>query len=63
MIPLYFNKNNIPDVALVLNEIDGKCYQARTCLSMKMAYIDARIILSLMCSGYPLIQLMQEKEE
>ena len=44
MIPLYFNKNNIPDVALVLNEIDGKCYQARTCLSMKMAYIDARII-------------------
>lgn len=44
MIPLYFNKNNIPDVALALNEIDGKCYQARTCLSMKMAYIDARII-------------------
>ena len=44
MIPLYFGKSNKPDVALVLDRMKGNYYQATTCLSMDMAYMDARII-------------------
>lgn len=44
MIPLYFGKSDKPDVALVLDRMKGKYYQATTCLSMDMAYMDARII-------------------
>lgn len=44
MIPLYFGKSDIPDVALVLDRMKGNYYQATTCLSMDMAYMDARII-------------------
>lgn len=44
MIPLYFGKSEKPDVALVLNRMKGNYYQATTCLSMDMAYMDARII-------------------
>lgn len=44
MIPLCFNKNDIPDVALVLDKRNGNHYQARTCLTMEMAYMDARLI-------------------
>lgn len=44
MIPLYFGKSDTPDVALVLDRMKGNYYQATTCLSMEMAYMDARII-------------------
>jgi hypothetical protein len=44
MIPLCFNKDNTPDVALVLEKRSGKHYQAKTCLTMEMAYMDARLI-------------------
>ena len=44
MIPLYFGKSGTPDVALVLDRMKGNYYQATTCLSMEMAYMDARII-------------------
>lgn len=44
MIPLYFGKSDKPDVALVLDRMKGNYYQAATCLSMDMAYMDARII-------------------
>lgn len=44
MIPLYFGKNDTPDVALVLDRMKGNYYQATTCLSIEMAYMDARII-------------------
>lgn len=44
MIPLYFGKSDTPDVALVLDRMKGNYYQAATCLSIDMAYMDARII-------------------
>lgn len=44
MIPLCFNKNDIPDVALVLDKRSGNHYQAKTCITMEMAYMDARLI-------------------
>ena len=44
MIPLCFSKDDNPDVALVLDKRSGKHYQARTCLTMEMAYMDARLI-------------------
>lgn len=44
MIPLCFSKDNTPDVALVLDKRNGNHYQARTCLTMEMAYMDARLI-------------------
>lgn len=44
MIPLCFGKTDKPDVALVLDKMKGNYYQAATCLDMKMAYMDARLI-------------------
>ena len=44
MIRLYFGKSNTPHVALVLDKMKGNYYQAATCLDMKMAYMDARLI-------------------
>lgn len=44
MIPLCFNPNDVPDVALVLEKRKGNHYQAKTCLTMEMAYMDARLI-------------------
>ena len=44
LVPLYFGKNKNPDVALVLNLMKNGYYQATTCLSMEMAYMDARLI-------------------
>lgn len=44
MIPLYFGKNDRPDLALVLSKMPGGYYQAHTCLTMDMAYLDARLI-------------------
>lgn len=44
MIPLCFTKEDKPDVALVLDKRKGNHYQAKTCLTMEMAYMDARLI-------------------
>lgn len=44
MIPLCFGKTDEPDLALVLSKMPGGYYQAHTCLSMEMAYLDARLI-------------------
>lgn len=37
--------SNIPDMALVVYKIDHKSYSARTCLTLKMAYNNARLIV------------------
>lgn len=34
-----------PDLALVIYKVDGKTYCARTCLTLKMAYTNARLIV------------------
>ena len=44
MIPLCFTKDDKPDIALVLEKRKGNHYQAKTCLTMEMAYMDARLI-------------------
>lgn len=44
LVPLCFGKTDKPDVALVLDRMKGNYYQATTCLSMEMAYMDARLI-------------------
>ena len=44
LVPLCFGKDDNPDVALVLNLMKNGYYQATTCLSMEMAYMDARLI-------------------
>ena len=44
MIPLCFTKDDKPDIALVLEKRRGNHYQAKTCLTMEMAYMDARLI-------------------
>ena len=44
LIPLYFGKNKNPSIALVLNLMKNGYYQATTCLSMEMAYMDAKLI-------------------
>ena len=44
LVPLYFGNNKIPSVALVLNLMKNGYYQATTCLTMEMAYMDARLI-------------------
>ena len=44
LVPLCFGKDNKPDVALVLDLMKNGYYQATTCLTMDMAYMDARLI-------------------
>ncbi len=44
LVPLCFGKDDNPDVALVLDLMKSGYYQATTCLSMEMAYMDARLI-------------------
>lgn len=44
LVPLCFSKEDIPDVALVLDLKNNGYYQAATCISMEMAYMDARLI-------------------
>lgn len=44
LVPLCFSKDDNPDVALVLDLMKNGYYQATTCLSMEMAYMDARLI-------------------
>lgn len=44
LVPLCFGRDDNPDVALVLDLMKNGYYQATTCLSMEMAYMDARLI-------------------
>lgn len=44
LIPLCFGKTDTPDLALVLTKMDGGYYQGHTCLTMEMAYKNARLI-------------------
>lgn len=44
LVPLCFGKDDNPDVALVLDLMKNGYYQATTCLSMEMAYMDARLV-------------------
>lgn len=44
LIPLYFEKDNTPELALVLTKMEGGYYQGHTCLTMEMAYNNARLI-------------------
>lgn len=57
-VPQYFNKktqlllplcltpgSKNPDLALVIYKLDDKSYCARTCLTLEMAYINARLIV------------------
>ena len=44
LVPLCFGKDDTPEVALVLDLMKNGYYQATTCLSMEMAYMDARLI-------------------
>lgn len=44
LIPLCFGASDKPDLALVLTKMPGGYYQAHTCLTMEMAYNNARLI-------------------
>lgn len=44
LIPLYFSENNKPDLALVLTKMNNSYYQGHTCLTIDMAYNNARLI-------------------
>lgn len=44
LIPLYFTESSKPDLALVLTKMEGDYYQGHTCLTMDMAYNNARLI-------------------
>ena len=44
LIPLCFGKEDKPDLALVLSKMPGGYYQAHSCLTLEMAYMDARLI-------------------
>lgn len=44
LVPLYFGKSTTPSVALTLDLKKNGYYQASTCLTMEMAYMDARLI-------------------
>ncbi|MBP6977542.1 MAG: DUF3825 domain-containing protein [Lentimicrobiaceae bacterium] len=46
LLPLYFTSGSSnPDVALVVHKLNDKTYTARTCLTLKMAYNNARLIV------------------
>lgn len=44
LIPLYLTTRDKPDLALVLEKINIRAYSARTCLTIGMAYNNARLI-------------------
>lgn len=44
LIPLCFGQDDTPDLALVLTKMPGNYYQGHTCLTMEMAYNNARLI-------------------
>jgi len=46
LLPLYLIDNNKPDLALVVERVNDKVYSARTCLTIGMAYNNARLIVS-----------------
>lgn len=45
LLPLYLVDNNRPDLALVIEKINDTTYSARTCLTVGMAYNNARLIV------------------
>ncbi len=45
LLPLYLIDNNKPDLALVVEKVNDKVYSARTCLTIGMAYNNARLIV------------------
>lgn len=46
LLPLYLTPgSSFPDLALVLHKISSETYTARTCLTLKMAYNNARLIV------------------
>lgn len=44
LLPLYFTKSDKPDLALVISKNSAGYYQGHTCLTMEMAYNNARLI-------------------
>lgn len=44
LIPLYFDNEEIPELALVLSKSDDGYYLGHTCLTLEMAYNNARLI-------------------
>lgn len=44
LLPLCFGKENKPYLALALTKMKGNYYQGHTCLTMEMAYNNARLI-------------------
>lgn len=45
LLPLYLIDDNKPDLALVVERINDKVYSAKTCLTIGMAYNNARLIV------------------
>ena len=45
LLPLYLVGNSKPDLALVIEKINSTTYSARTCLTIGMAYNNARLIV------------------
>lgn len=45
LLPLYLMDNNKPDLAIVVERINDKIYSAWTCLTIGMAYNNARLIV------------------
>ncbi len=45
LLPLYLVDNKVPDLAMVIEKINEKTYSARTCLTVGMAYNNARLIV------------------
>lgn len=46
LLPLYLVDHTKPDLAIVVERINEKIYSARTCLTIGMAYNNARLIVS-----------------
>ena len=44
LLPLCFDKTDKPYLALALTKMEGDYYQGHTCLTMEMAYNNARLI-------------------
>lgn len=44
LLPLCFDKSDTPQLAIALTKMDGGYYQGHTCLTMDMAYNNARLI-------------------
>jgi hypothetical protein len=45
LLPLYLDNGDKPDLALVVEKINSSTYSARTCLTIGMAYNNARLIV------------------